>query len=101
MKWCNELFSSQSGLTFNFLYPMQQCLVVHGGEAFDTEEQYYSFLEKREVDPTKPKYKKRRDRLAHALSHERQVFLPQMPNAQNATYKAWKIWFEKHLPYLT
>lgn len=77
-----------------------QCLVIHGGEAFDTEEQYYAFLESREVDPTKPPRLKWRDRLKHALSNERQVFLPQMPNAQNATYRAWKIWFEKHLPYL-
>lgn len=79
---------------------MNQCFVIHGGEAFDTEEQYYTFLENREVDPTKPPRGKRRDWLKHALSHEWQVFLPQMPNAQHATYKAWKIWFEKHLPYL-
>ncbi len=78
---------------------MNQCLVVHWGEAFDTEEQYYAFLEARELDPSKPTRGKWRDRLKHALSPQRQVFLPQMPSPQHATYRAWKIWFEKHLPY--
>jgi len=78
---------------------MNQCLVVHWGEAFDTEEQYYAFLEARELDPTKPTRLKWRDWLKHALSPERQVFLPQMPSPQQATYRAWKIRFEKHLPY--
>lgn len=80
---------------------MNQCIVIHGGEAFDSEEQQYAFLESWELDPTKPTRLKWRDRLKHALTlPDRQVFLPQMPNAQNATYKARKIRFEKHLPYM-
>jgi predicted alpha/beta hydrolase family esterase len=79
---------------------MKQCIIIHGGEAFDTEEQQYAFLESWDYNPRQAPRKKRRDRIAHALSHEREVFVPQMPNAQNATYRAWKIWFEKYLPYL-
>jgi len=79
---------------------MNKCIIIHGGEAFDSEEQYYAFLEAWEIDPIKPWRKKRRDRIAHALSHEWQVFLPHMPSSQHATYKARKIWFEKYLPYL-
>lgn len=79
---------------------MKQCIIIHGGEAFDTEEQQYAFLQERELDPRQAPRKKRRDRIAHALSHEREVFVPQMPNAQNASYRAWKIRFEKYFPYL-
>jgi uncharacterized protein len=79
---------------------MNQCIIIHGGEAFDSEEQYYTFLENRELDPTKPPYKKRRDWLAAGISHERQTFMPQMPSPQNATYKARTIRFEKYLSYL-
>lgn len=80
---------------------MNQCIVIHGGEAFDSDEQQYAFLEERELDPTQSTRLKRRDWLKHALHlPDWQVFLPQMPNPQNATYKARKIRFEKHLPYL-
>jgi predicted alpha/beta hydrolase family esterase len=79
---------------------MHQCLIIHGGESFATEEEYYAFLEARELDdPTKPAYKKRRDTLVSEISHAYQVFMPEMPCKQRATYKAWKIRFEKYLPF--
>ncbi len=78
---------------------MKQCMAIHWGEAFDSDEQYYAYLEKWKVDPTATPRLKWRDWLKHALSHEWQVFLPQMPNPQYAKYKAWKMRFEKYLPY--
>lgn len=78
---------------------MKQCIIVHGGEAFDSEEQYYTFLERLTYDPYKTR-KRWRDRLIHAISHEYEVFSPEMPMKYNATYRAWKIWFEKLIPYL-
>gem|GEM_PF-5282129 len=33
---------------------MNKCIIIHGGEAFDSEEQYYAFLEAWEIDPIKP-----------------------------------------------
>lgn len=76
-------------------------MIIHGGETFDSEEQYYAFLRDFEIDASWPARKKRRDWLAAGISHERQTFMPQMPSPQNATYKARTIRFEKHLPYLT
>lgn len=34
------------------------------------------------------------------LESKYEFFKPEMPNKYNANYKAWKIWFEKTLPYL-
>lgn len=79
---------------------MNQCLIIHGGEAFDSEEQYYAFLRDFEIDAAWPAHKKRRDWLAAGISYERQTFMPQMPSPQNATYKARTIRFEKYLSYL-
>lgn len=34
------------------------------------------------------------------LGEEYEVFMPSMPNKQNADYEEWKIWFERHFEYL-
>jgi hypothetical protein len=44
--------------------------------------------------------KKRRNRIAEQLQDTHQTILPDMPNKLNADYIAWKIWFEKHFPFL-
>lgn len=38
--------------------------------------------------------------LEEDLGEEYEVFMPAMPNPQNANYAEWKIWFERHFEYL-
>ena len=52
----------------------------------------------REVNPFEEK-KRRRMRLQEQLP-EFKVIKPEMPNKDMARYSAWKLWFEKHLPFL-
>jgi predicted alpha/beta hydrolase family esterase len=79
---------------------MKQCLIIQGGDCFDTQELWYASLAAMEVDPNKPWFPKRRDRLKTGIAHAYEVRIPQMPVSMHATYRARKIRFEKHLPYL-
>lgn len=78
----------------------QQILVIHGGNAFDSYEDYFKDLEKKELNPTKLRAYGWKDNLQKDLGESFDVLLPQMPNSQNAKYAEWKIWFEKFFPYL-
>ncbi|MCX6822410.1 MAG: hypothetical protein NTX91_00235 [candidate division SR1 bacterium] len=78
---------------------MKQIIFIRGGEAFDTEEQYLDYLKKRKYDPF-DQSKSWKDWIEWALSDKYEMMAPVMPCKQNATYVAWKIWFEKLLPYL-
>ena len=78
---------------------MKQIIFIRWGEAFETDEQYYAYLEKREYNPF-DESKSWKDRIERALSDKYEMMAPVMPCKQNASYKARKIWFEKLLPYL-
>lgn len=76
-----------------------QCIFIRGGEAFDTKEEFYNYLKKKEYDPYSTP-KRWTNWLEWSLQHSFDSFTPQMPNKQWADYTAWKIWFEKLLPYI-
>lgn len=78
----------------------KQILAIHGGDAFATYEEYLANLKAKEIDIQNPFYSDWKRNLAGVLGEEYQVILPRMPNAQNAKYEEWKIWFEKHIPFL-
>lgn len=78
----------------------QQVFVIHGGDAFNTYEEYLSFLEGYEVSLEKLQKKGWKDSLAENLGSDYDVYLVKMPNGYNAKYKEWKLWFEKYLPLL-
>jgi len=79
----------------------QQILFIHGGECFDSHEEYMNFLRTKEVSPDDLRGKKRwRDHLQDDLGDDYEIFLPVMPNGWNAKYIEWKIWFEKFFPFL-
>lgn len=50
--------------------------------------------------PSLPKRKKWTETFRDDLGDEYEVFMPSMPNSQNAKYEEWKIWFERHFEYL-
>ncbi len=78
---------------------MQQIIHIHGGNLFPDGETFLTYLQQREYNPLEEK-KKRRDRIKAQLPPTYQMFIPQMPNSLNASYRARKIWFEKLFPYL-
>ena len=78
---------------------MQQLVFIRGGEAFDTMEDYYKFLQEFPYDPF-AQGESRRTWLAERVMTTHQFICPDMPCKQNATYRARKIWFEKLFPYL-
>jgi len=81
----------------------QQVFLIHGGEAFNTYEDYLGWLKKLAIDfdefisVKKPGWK---GTLAEKLGGEYEVIAPRMPNPLNAKYAEWKIYFEKFIPFL-
>jgi len=81
----------------------KQVIVIHGGEAWDTHEEYMDYLESYEF--TQEKFdkamsKRWKDSLQDELGVGFQVVKPSMPSSSNAKYNEWVIWFEKLFPYL-
>ncbi len=79
---------------------MNQIIFIHGWETFDDKEQYHDFLRDKKYDPYKVKESRWRDSLEEKIWNNFEYFFPAMPAKQNADYEAWKIWFEKVLPYI-
>lgn len=77
---------------------MKQLLFIHWWSCFFDNDTFCKALEIREYDPFEDK-KKRKDWLKETLQWEYQIIKPDMPNKDMATYKAWKIRFEKIFPY--
>ena len=69
-------------------------VIIHGGTTFDTYEEYMVYLNSCELTLEKINKKDWKDFLGSKLS-EFEVIYPKMPNAKNARYLEWKIWFEK------
>jgi predicted alpha/beta hydrolase family esterase len=76
-----------------------QIFLIHGGTTFATYEEYLNFLKTREIDIEGLKKKGWKDALG-TLGAGYEVIAPRMPNAQNARYEEWKIWFERFIPFL-
>lgn len=79
---------------------MRQVVVIHGGETFDTHEEYLAWLNAYEVTLDKAQTRRWKSTLADALGEEYEVIQPGMPNAFDAKYPEWKLWFEKYLAHL-
>lgn len=83
----------------------QQIVVIHGGDSFNTYEDYITYLKNAEITLEKLKLKDWKTKdwkagLQHTLGEEFDVIMPRMPNSMNARFKEWKIWFEKIIPLL-
>lgn len=78
----------------------KQILFIRGGETFDSTEAYHEYLRTVPLE-LQGSHKSWRDWIIWALSETHELITPLMPAKQNAEYEAWKIWFERHLPFLT
>ncbi len=77
----------------------KQVVVIHGGDTFDTYEEYIAYLKASELTLERMNAKSWKDNLQSNLP-DFEVIYPKMPNAKNARYLEWKIWFEKLFPLL-
>jgi len=78
----------------------RQVVVIHGGETFNTYEDYLTWLNAKELDLEKMRGKRWKSTLQDELGEGYEVLMPSMPNAMNAKYLEWRIWFEKFIPYM-
>ncbi len=80
----------------------KQVVVIHGGDTFDTYEDYLEFLKSRVLDfeELRTGQKRWKDNLGTDLGADYEVIAPKMPNWFNAKYLEWKIWFAKIVPHL-
>ncbi len=78
---------------------MTQVFFFHGGDSFNSYEEYLEDLKKKEIDYQRL-FKKGRwsQNLAKNLPGV-DVLYPSMPNSSNAKYDEWKILFEKLVPF--
>ena len=80
----------------------KQVFYVHGGDSYSDHDAFLDDLKARIPRdlPDLPKPKKWTETFRNDLGAEYEVFMPSMPNSQNAVYEEWKIWFERHFEYL-
>lgn len=79
----------------------QQIWFIHGGDTFDTYEEYVASLKNFTVSLNDLKSNGWKNSLGEKLGENYEVLAPRMPNGYNAKYVEWKIWFEKWIPFMT
>lgn len=80
----------------------QQVFYIHGGSSYTDYDAYLSDLRTTPIRdlPGMEPLKKWTHSLREDLGAGFEVFMPTMPNKQNARYEEWKIWFERHFELL-
>jgi uncharacterized protein len=81
----------------------KQVLVIHGGDFFDTREEFVQSLKQLDLDKEgifRLNATRWRDNLQSDLGDRFEVYLPKMPLGDDARYSEWKLWFEKMIPFL-
>ena len=73
----------------------QQILIIHGGNAWNSSEEYLTSLQQKEVTLERLKSKDWKETLEERVGVGFEVYTPTMPCKQNAKYAEWKIYFEK------
>ncbi|MDP3956555.1 MAG: alpha/beta hydrolase [bacterium] len=76
-----------------------QIFIVHGGMTFKNQTDYLRFLRTRPIS-TEKKIRWSDDYLDKELGKKFEIIRPRMPLQDDAKYYDWKIYFERHIPYL-
>ncbi len=73
--------------------------MIHGGMTFKNDKDYLHFLKNRNISIEK---KKRwvTDYMDEKLGKKFEIIRPRMPLQDNATYRDWKVFFERYIPFL-
>jgi predicted alpha/beta hydrolase family esterase len=78
----------------------RQVIIIGGGEAFDTREEYLAYLRGVPYDPYEVRPDGWKKNLPLALGDGFEVIALSMPCALNAKYEEWAIWFGRVVPFL-
>ena len=76
-----------------------QIFLVHGGMTFKSNKDYLHYLKTREIKIQK-KASWSADYFDKELGRKFDIIRPRMPLSENAKYRDWKIYFERHIPFL-
>jgi hypothetical protein len=77
----------------------KQIILLHGGDIYDTYEEYIASLKGVEMDFERVKAKDWKFDFGEKLGADFEVVAPKMPSPTNAKYLEWKIWFDKLVPF--
>ena len=78
---------------------MNQIVLIHGGMTFKSKKDYIKYLKTKEIS-IEPKIKWQGTYLTKNLGKKFQIIRPKMPLKENANYEEWRIFFERHFPFL-
>ncbi len=80
----------------------KQVFFVHGGDAFTAHDDFLQYLRTIALRnlPDSQTSEHWTKTLGADLGDEYEVFMPSMPNKQNAQYEEWCIWFQRHFSLL-
>lgn len=78
---------------------MKQVVIIHGGYTFNSHESYIANLKSLELDYDRLKPQQKWKPWIAEQMPDADVLLPTFPNAQNAVYDEWEIYFKKLIPF--
>ena len=78
----------------------KQVVIIHGGDSYNTYKKYLSDLKSEKVDIERYFARRWKNELPRQLGKSFEIIAPRMPNAENARYLEWKLWFEKFIPFM-
>ncbi|MFA6520678.1 MAG: alpha/beta hydrolase [Candidatus Paceibacterota bacterium] len=76
-----------------------QIFLIHGGNTFKTQKDYLYYLKTKKIS-LEPKVRWSDAYLDKELGGNFEIIRPRMPLQDNAKYGEWKMWFERHIPFL-
>ncbi len=76
-----------------------QLFLIHGGNTFKNEKDYLKYLKNKSVSMGK-RLKYTEQYFDKHLGKQFEITRPRMPLQDWAQYRDWKIFFERHIPYL-
>ncbi len=76
-----------------------QLFLVHGGNTFKTKKDYLNYLQTQKIS-IEPKIYWTNEFLEKSLGQTFEIIKPNFPLKQNAKYSEWKIFLERHFPFM-
>ena len=73
--------------------------MIHGGMTFKNRKDYLHYLKTKEISLDK-KVRWAEGYIDKELGKKFEIIRPRFPLSENAQYEDWKIFFERHIPYL-
>jgi predicted alpha/beta hydrolase family esterase len=76
-----------------------QIFIIHGGNTFRNNKDYWRYLKTRKINLEK-RVRWYEGYFDKHLGKNFEIIRPRMPLQDYAKYKEWKVYFERHIPYL-